>query len=118
MEEIDLATFVPSLLIVPFLKPRAVVPSDPTAKVTTTAEATSTPRAAVVGKGKGIYVPPPKKIELVRPKGIVIRASPLLCLRSKKRKTSPSWGFRLDSSSGIKRRRVVGLTIKASIDTV
>lgn len=49
VEEIDMATFIQSMLIVPSLESRAATPSNPTLEVILTVEVASTPRAAAVG---------------------------------------------------------------------
>lgn len=74
MDEIDLGTFIQTMLIVSSLELRAAAPSDPTTKVTTTIKAASTPWVVVVDKGNGIYVSLPKKMPPTKLKGITIGA--------------------------------------------
>lgn len=71
-EEIDLATFIQSMLVAPALEQRAIIPPSPTPEVNMVVQAVTTPRVAVTDKDKGVYVSSPKKVPSTRPKGIVV----------------------------------------------
>lgn len=73
VKEIDLATFIQSMLVVPALEPKAVISLGPATRECPAVEAISTPQATAADKIKYIYVPLPKRIPLMRPRRIVIR---------------------------------------------
>lgn len=75
VEKIDLATFILSMLVARALEPRAVIPPGPAPEVTWPSRPSVPPQEAVVDKGKGVYVPSPKKMPSTRPKGILIGTS-------------------------------------------
>lgn len=55
VEEVDLATFIQSIMVAPSLEPKVVVPSGFVPEVVLTVDAVSTPRTAATDKGKGVY---------------------------------------------------------------
>lgn len=72
MEEVDLATFIQSIMVAPSLEPKVVVPSGFVPEVVLTVDAVSTPRTAATDKGKGVFARPPKNTQSTRPKRIMI----------------------------------------------
>lgn len=70
VEEIDLAIFIQAMLVKPALVPRVIIPPGPAVEMIL---AVSTLWATVADKGKGVYVPSPRRVPAMRLKGIVIR---------------------------------------------
>lgn len=72
VEEIDLDTFSRAMLMRPTLEPGRIIPPSPEPESIPNAETVNGPRASGVDKGKGIYLAPSKKAQVMRPKGFVI----------------------------------------------